>query len=345
MRVERDHRRLEPGRADRVDDGAVPAVDAVEAADRDRARPRARAPRVHARPSREPRERVLGRDDPLRIGLVDGERADLRAPQRSTQWPPSASAIARTYVPDETSRSSRATPSAYSVELELVDVHRAERASRRRRRGGAACTRARRRSSPPTRPGSAARPRRAARRALPRARHARAARAPRRARPRDRRSTCARVRSISVDVALRQARRTAAAASSPRPSRSEQEARSRTGRASLRGPCARRSRRRTAATIANDVGPAGLSTRTIPLGCERAAAASDRSQPTRPAPRPRGTMNSVISSTERSLEKPAACAVPAAARLARDRAHVDLVDRRAQRHLPRRPAVRGAARE
>ena len=40
MRIERDHRRLEPGRANRVDDRAMAAMDAVEAADRDGARPR-----------------------------------------------------------------------------------------------------------------------------------------------------------------------------------------------------------------------------------------------------------------------------------------------------------------
>src|SRR5918996_6452735 len=41
------------------------------------------------------------------------EKGPTSVRRRETQWPPRASAIARTYVPEETSRSSSATPPAY----------------------------------------------------------------------------------------------------------------------------------------------------------------------------------------------------------------------------------------
>src|SRR5437764_4538648 len=83
-------------------------------------------------------------------------------------------------------------------------------------------------------------------------------------------------------------------------------------------------RRRTSATIANDDGPAGLSTRITPEGL-----------------RPRGGKlppHEVGDLLDRPLARePGSLAVPPAARFARDRRHVELVDARAEAHAARRP--------
>ena len=120
VRVERDDGRREP-RVDRarVEHPPVPAVDAVEGADRDRPR---RALRARGIASDVHGTRPL---EPRRPASASGGRRTMRVrrrpPRRGTgptsvrrsvaQCPPSASAIARTYVPELTAgRASRPRP-------------------------------------------------------------------------------------------------------------------------------------------------------------------------------------------------------------------------------------------
>ncbi len=95
MRVEGDDRRLEAGRADRVDDRPMAPVDAVEAPDRDRARAHVELCRVvddghESRASASSGARISsGSASSTWNGPISVRRSE-------TQCPPSASAIERT---------------------------------------------------------------------------------------------------------------------------------------------------------------------------------------------------------------------------------------------------------
>ena len=240
---------------------------------------------------------------PALVGLLD-RNGPISVRRSVTQWPPSASAIERTYVPEPTRRSRR--DDAVLVARAARARGRASRASasRPRRPAGGAGRRARRRSSRPTPPGSAARPRRGA------------LRAPRSSSPRGRRVVLVDdspsgspvvVRAREVDLrqvalvelheAILEARR------APR-EQHEQAGRERVERprvTRLRARCAPRTR----ATIANDDGPAGLSTRTTPVGSSAFGMAISRRGAVRRR-RTRRTIRRVISSIARSVENPAA---------------------------------------
>ena len=111
VRVERDRGRSEPGRDDGREHRPVSSVDAVERADGDRARAALHAPPARARRSSEPCERLVG--GRMRSGSASStENGPISVRRSATQWPPSASAIERTYVPEETRSSIRATPSS-----------------------------------------------------------------------------------------------------------------------------------------------------------------------------------------------------------------------------------------
>ena len=109
MRVEGDDRRRRPGGTRGVEHAAMAEVDAVEGPERDR--PRLRLELLHAAGDDHRRASASsGGEQPLGVGLLDAERPDLGAPQRRAVAAERV-AIARTYVPELTRRSSRATPS------------------------------------------------------------------------------------------------------------------------------------------------------------------------------------------------------------------------------------------
>ena len=100
MRIEADDGRLEPGRTHGVDDCQVPTVDAVEAADRDSTRHGRELGRV----MRDPHESLASASSGgmIRSGSASStENGPISVLRSATQWPPSASAIARMYVPDD----------------------------------------------------------------------------------------------------------------------------------------------------------------------------------------------------------------------------------------------------
>ena len=132
VRVERDDRRREPGVDRGAQDPLVADVDAVEGAERHRARAGL--------------ELLRGTGDRHSAGTCSGSRASASSTgmtrsgsassdgERPTsvrrsvrQWPPSASAIARTYVPELTRRSRRATPSLIGDDVERVHAGAPER--------------------------------------------------------------------------------------------------------------------------------------------------------------------------------------------------------------------------
>ncbi len=95
MRVEREDGRLGPGIAERLDDAPVPEMDAVEGPERERPRPRIE----FAGPARD----LHGSAASASAGSMirsGSESATSKGPtlvlRRLTQWPPSASATART---------------------------------------------------------------------------------------------------------------------------------------------------------------------------------------------------------------------------------------------------------
>ncbi len=111
VRVERDDGRGRPRGERLLDDPAVAAVNAVEGADRDRPRARLELPRgvddLHGRRA------SASSTGMIRSSSASSTRNGPTAVRLSeTQWPPSTSAIARTYVPEPTARSRVATPSA-----------------------------------------------------------------------------------------------------------------------------------------------------------------------------------------------------------------------------------------
>ena len=185
-------------------------------------------------------------------------------PAQVVQCPPSASAIERTYVPEPTVRSSRATPPSYPSSVSSwtriarsghlhrdslavqavgtlpVDLHR---------RG---CRNAE------------LRPCRGSRRGPSRAPADPALRARRAASPSGSPVVVRARRSIDCEVALVQLHETILQARRATREQDEQAGRERVERPGMPGSAP--VRRRTAATIANDVGPAGLSTRMIPVG-------------------------------------------------------------------------------
>ena len=121
MRVERDDRRRSARCPGRLDHAPVAEVDAVEGAD---ARPRAAGARalgdaVRDRSARRllavaarsaSVERLVRRIEPARVGRLRPENGPTSVRRSVAQWPPSASAIARTYVPELTRRSSVTVP-------------------------------------------------------------------------------------------------------------------------------------------------------------------------------------------------------------------------------------------
>src|SRR4051794_2366276 len=121
MRVERDDGRdellLARGRARGVEHGPVPTVNAVERPDRDRARPPLQRVEAaldsHAAPASRASASSTGT---IRSGSASSTENGPTSVLRSVrQWPPSASAIERTYVPELTSRSSVAMPSVCAM--------------------------------------------------------------------------------------------------------------------------------------------------------------------------------------------------------------------------------------
>ena len=127
MRVEGDDRRRRPGGERGVEHPPVPEVDAVEGPERDRPRLRLELARTPAgrrsQPRRAPPPAVSSRS-----GSASSTPNGPTSVRRSVaQCPPSAVAIARTYVPELTRRSSRATPSRVGDELERVDSRAAQR--------------------------------------------------------------------------------------------------------------------------------------------------------------------------------------------------------------------------
>ena len=132
--------------------------------------------------------------------------------------------------------------------------------------------------------------------------------------PRGRRSTCA---QRSISVTYRFVRPTKRLQPGRRRPRGAAGARSRRDRAFPRAPCAPRPRR-IAATMSNDVGPGRLVDEDDPArACARGGGHSRPRRPTWAVTS--RTMKSVISSTERSLEKPAASRCPPPATSARSR--------------------------
>src|SRR5262245_16612314 len=111
MWIERDDGRLEAGRTDCVHDRPVAAVDPVEASDSYRARPHRELCRVV-----NDRHVSLARASSGAMKRSGSASATWKGPisvrRNAMQCPPSASAIARTYVPDETCSSRLATPSS-----------------------------------------------------------------------------------------------------------------------------------------------------------------------------------------------------------------------------------------
>ena len=144
MRMERDHGRQRPGLDRRADDRAVAEVDAVERADRDRARPplelagragdlhRATGLELeHARPDRlgHARDGLGGRRASAsdagisRSGSASSTPNGPTAVRRSVrQWPPSACAIERTYVPELTCSVERDALVVAREHVERVDL-------------------------------------------------------------------------------------------------------------------------------------------------------------------------------------------------------------------------------
>ena len=111
MRVEGDHGRCEPRRDDGVEDGPVTPVHAVEGADRHRARLPLDfcwgACDVH------PSLASASSAGTIVFGSASStENGPISVRLSDRQCPPSASAIDRTYVPDETCSSRLATPSS-----------------------------------------------------------------------------------------------------------------------------------------------------------------------------------------------------------------------------------------
>src|SRR4051794_25839293 len=94
-------------------------------------------------------------------------------------------------------------------------------------------------------------------------------------------------------------------------------------------------RRRSSATIANELGPAGLSARTMPAGLSARGGTRRRRVSGREFASHEGgdLLDRRLAGEARSLT------VASAARLPRDRRDIELVDARAKRHAPRRPAV------
>ena len=132
VRVEGDHRRRQTGGQRRRDDGLVSAVHAVERPDRDRARPRAQLVRACERPSRRRRRTAASRASAssagtIRSGSASSTENGPTSRRRSVrQWPPSASAIARTYVPELTRRSSGRHALRIRDDVERVDPRAAQ---------------------------------------------------------------------------------------------------------------------------------------------------------------------------------------------------------------------------
>ena len=112
VRGERDDRRREPRRVHGVEHRAVAAVDAVEAPDRDRARlglellGRARDLHQPSLASASSGGMILSRS------ASSTENGPISVRRSVRQWPPSASASDRTYVPDDTSMFKRAIGAA-----------------------------------------------------------------------------------------------------------------------------------------------------------------------------------------------------------------------------------------
>ena len=95
MRVEREDRRLGPGVEERLDDAAVPEMNAVEGPERDRPRTRIEL----AGPARDLHESSAraSAGSMIRSGSASAtSKGPTLVLRRLMQWPPSASAIART---------------------------------------------------------------------------------------------------------------------------------------------------------------------------------------------------------------------------------------------------------
>src|SRR6185503_2943396 len=109
VRVEGDRGRRRPRRTCGVENAPMADVDAVERPERDR--PRLRLDLLHA-PGDDHSRASASSAVSSRSGSASSTSNGPTAVRRSVaQWPPSAVAIARTYVPELTRRSSRATPS------------------------------------------------------------------------------------------------------------------------------------------------------------------------------------------------------------------------------------------
>ena len=83
MWIEREHRRRQAGGDERVEHVAVPEVDAVERADRDRARPTLELARRVVRPSRQ--DRAVDRDELTLEQCADAARRTAAGPCGSRQ--------------------------------------------------------------------------------------------------------------------------------------------------------------------------------------------------------------------------------------------------------------------
>ena len=323
--------------ADRSTD-AMTAVDAVERADRDRARPALELRRCVRDPHapahrREPGQRLLEGHHALLVGLVDRERPDLGASQadavtaervgdRADVGPRADEQVerARCRRRSETSSSSWTRIDArrhldgdalavQPVGALAVDLHGRRRRDRQLDRTAKAVERARR------------------------ARRRSAARASRRTSPSGSPVVVRAVRSISVDVALVELHEPILEARRATGEKDEKPGRERVERARMAGlragaPRARARRSRTT---------------TAPPACRRGSPPSARApsgsgiyagvSPLRA--RTRRTMRRVISSIARSVEKPGGALVATAAEVAGDRGDVDLVGMRPERALSR----------
>ena len=109
VRIEGDHGDGQPRRAGSLEHRAVPAMDAVEAPDRHRARAASELRRVaHDLHASLPSATSASM---IRSGSASSTwNGPISVRLSEMQWPPSASAIERTYVPEETWSSRRATP-------------------------------------------------------------------------------------------------------------------------------------------------------------------------------------------------------------------------------------------
>ena len=99
VRLERDHRRVEPRVDGRAQDGEMTAVDAVERADRDRARPTLELDGRVGDPHRAPppsRGSASSSGSTTVSSASSTPNGPISVRRRLVQWPPSASAIERT---------------------------------------------------------------------------------------------------------------------------------------------------------------------------------------------------------------------------------------------------------